>query len=64
MQIQTATKDELGLLIKGLRQIYVDDVEHVRHSLLVQLENELLTRFGLRIGEPDEQERVRQPDPS
>lgn len=57
MQIQQITETELGLLITGLRAIYVADVESVRRKLAIQLENEMSTRFNKRIGKPDEQER-------
>lgn len=57
MQISTATKDELSLLIHGLRSIYVADTEQLRSKLAVQLETELSTRYGVMVGEPTDQER-------
>jgi hypothetical protein len=49
MQISKATKSELALLIHGLRSIYVEDLEDKRKKLLIQLQNELLTRFSVRV---------------
>lgn len=51
MQVQTATETELGLLITGLRAIFVADAEDVRRRLQEQLENELRTRYGKCIKE-------------
>lgn len=64
MQISQIKQAELGLLITGLRAIYVDDQEHVRHALLIQLETEMATRFRMMIGTADEQERNRTVDNS
>lgn len=49
MQITTATKEELGLLIKGLRSfLLMNEKESAQQEkLLKQLENELSQRFGL-----------------
>lgn len=47
MQIQQIKKEELMLLIHGLKSVYVDDLEHVRQALLKQLEQELSTRYGV-----------------
>jgi hypothetical protein len=49
MQIQTATKEELGLLILGLRSFYIADQRDLHKRLLQQLENELRTRYGMRL---------------
>jgi hypothetical protein len=57
MQISQATKDELSLLIHGLRAVHVSDMEPIRKKLAVQLETELSTRFGVAVGSPKEQER-------
>jgi hypothetical protein len=57
MQISSATKEELGLLISGLRAIYIHSQEPLRRKLAAQLETELTTRFGLRVGGDDNQER-------
>lgn len=57
MQITTATKTELMLLIHGLRSIHVSDKEIERHELAVQLENELSTRYGVMLGVTSDQER-------
>lgn len=57
MQISRCTETELGLLITGLRAIYVDDVEETRKRLAIQLESELQTRYGKMIGTADMQER-------
>jgi hypothetical protein len=59
MQISQVTEKELGLLITGLRAIHVADSERERHKLAVQLEVELATRYGKRVGVEDEQERSR-----
>ena len=47
MQIQHVTKEELALLINGLRSVIVYDQEALQRKLLKQLENELSQRFGL-----------------
>ena len=57
MQISQVTEKELGLLITGLRAIHVADSEDARSRLAIQLEVELTTRFGKRVGAADEQER-------
>lgn len=46
MQISQVTKQELALLIYGLKAIYVADAENIRERLLKQLENELSTRYN------------------
>jgi hypothetical protein len=57
MQVQQATAEELGLLIAGLRAIYIADQVTLQRRLLVQLETELSTRYGKRIGSSEEQAR-------
>jgi len=57
MQISQVTKQELMLLIGGLRSIYVADSETIRKKLAIQLENELSTRYGVMVGTAQEQER-------
>ena len=52
MQIQTATKEELGLLIHGLRSAIVIDQQKLQEKLLKQLEAELSQRYGLVLKEP------------
>lgn len=52
MQIKSATKDELALLIHGLRAIHVHDLVAVQKRLLAQLETELSTRYGARLPPP------------
>jgi hypothetical protein len=59
MQISQAKQKELMLLIHGLRAIYISDSETERHALAVQLETELATRFGVMVGNPEDQERNR-----
>lgn len=49
MQIKSATKEELGLLIQGLQAISVMDRLDLQEKLLDQLKNELLTRYGLTV---------------
>ena len=49
MQIKTAKKEELGLLIKGLRAIDVIDQRALQARLLAQLEQELSTRYGMAV---------------
>lgn len=49
MQIQQAKKEELMLLVHGLKAVYVADMENVRTRLLAQLEQELSTRYGMRV---------------
>lgn len=51
MQIQSAKYEELGLIIFGLRSIYIADLESIRRRLLEQMENELSTRYGLKLKE-------------
>lgn len=51
MQIQTANKEELGLLIMGLESIYVADQEKLLNKLLEQLRTELSTRYGLKLSQ-------------
>lgn len=62
MQIKTATKEELGLLIEGLRSIAVIDQIDLQKKLLRQLENELTTRFGARLLTVEEAEANRRAD--
>lgn len=57
MQIQTVSMKELMLLITGLRAIHVADSEVERYKLVVQLENELATRYGRMVGTVEQQER-------
>jgi hypothetical protein len=52
MQIQTATKEELGLLIHGLRSFIITNQVQLQKRLLAQLELELTTRYGLKVREP------------
>lgn len=59
MQISQATEIELALLITGLRAIFIGDCEDQRRKLAIQLENELTTRYGKAVGEPNEQERYK-----
>lgn len=49
MQIQQAKAEELGLIITGLRTIYVAEQEPLRKRLLEQMETELSTRYGLKL---------------
>jgi hypothetical protein len=49
MQINQATKDELGLLLVGLEGIYVAEVEPLRRQLILQLRHELAARYGVRV---------------
>lgn len=58
MQIQTATKTELMLLVHAIRSVYVADVEDTRKKLAVQLETELASRYGVMVGTDAEQERA------
>ena len=57
MQIQTATKEELSLLITGLRSVIVVDQRGLQIRLMKQLENELSTRYGVMVGTDKEQAR-------
>lgn len=52
MQIQTATKEELALLINGLRSMIVMDQQVLQEKLLKQLESELSRRYGMVLKEP------------
>jgi hypothetical protein len=52
MQIKTATRDELSLLIHGLRSMVVVSQIDTQKRLLKQLENELSTRYGVKVAEP------------
>ena len=52
VQISQAKKEELALLITGLRAIHVSDQVELQKKLLAQLERELSTRFGLVVKEP------------
>jgi hypothetical protein len=49
MQITRAKKEELALLIHGLRSIAVVDHVDLQKRLLEQLEQELSTRFGVKV---------------
>lgn len=57
MQIQSVKREELMLLITGLRAIHVADQEPLRRALALQLENDLSTRYGVMVGTDAEQER-------
>jgi len=52
MQIQSVKKEELMLLINGLRSTWVSDQAELHARLLKQLEAELSQRFGLVLKEP------------
>jgi hypothetical protein len=52
MQISSVKKDELALLIHGLRAIHVHDQVDLQKRLLAQLENELSQRYGLVLKQP------------
>ena len=54
MHIKNVSKEELGLLILGLRAISVIDQEELHTKLLIQLENELSTRFGMKLAQQQE----------
>ena len=49
MQISKTSKEELMLLIHGLRSIHVSDMEGVRARLQKQLEDELFTRYAVSL---------------
>lgn len=51
MQIQNAKKEELALVIIGLRTIYVHDQEEVRLKLLEMFETALSAHYDLRVPE-------------
>lgn len=51
MQIQQVKKEELMLLIHGLRSFYVADSETLRAKLQIQLEQELSTRYGVKLAD-------------
>jgi hypothetical protein len=53
MQISSVKKEELALLISGLRALWIpDEVQRKAHERLQkQLEQELSTRFGLTLRE-------------
>lgn len=51
MQISRATKEELALIITGLRTIAVIEHEPLRKRLLAQMEAELMTRYGATVVE-------------
>jgi dihydroxyacetone kinase len=51
VQIQSVKKEELALLINGLRSTIVMDQQDLQARLLEQLEAELLQRFGLKLRE-------------
>lgn len=50
MNIRTAKNEELALIIKGLRTIYVHEHESLRMKLLNQFEGELSAR-GFKLPE-------------
>jgi hypothetical protein len=52
VKIQSVTKEELGLLIHGLRSMAVLDQIALQKKLLKQLEAELKKRFGMTLAEP------------
>jgi len=52
MQISSVKKEELMLLINGLRSTHVMDQAELQARLLKQLEQELSQRFGLVLKEP------------
>jgi hypothetical protein len=52
MQVKTATKEELALLIHGLRSMAVIDQITLQKRLLKQLEGELAIRYGVALAEP------------
>ena len=52
MQIGSVKKEELTLLINGLRSTHVMDQVQLQARLLKQLEQELSTRFGMVLKEP------------
>jgi len=53
MQIQSVKKEELALLISGLRALWVPDDANrkIQERLQAQMEQELLQRFGLVLNE-------------
>lgn len=51
MQISSVKKEELMLLINGLRSTIVMDQQELQARLLKQLEDELSQRFGLVLKE-------------
>lgn len=57
MQINHHKKEELILLITGLRLIYIANLEPLRKKLAIQLETELFTHYGVMVGSDSEQER-------
>lgn len=59
MQISQVKREELMLLVHALRSVHVSDMEDTRHKLVVQLEIELTTRFGVQVGTDADQERGR-----
>jgi hypothetical protein len=52
MQITSVKKEELALLIHGLRSMCVVDQINLQKRLLEQLEHELSTRYGVKLLEP------------
>lgn len=60
MQISQVSKTELMLLIAGLRAIHIADSINERRKLVIQLENELSTRYGVMVGTAQEQERYQE----
>lgn len=57
MQISQVNQKELMLLIAGLRAIHIADSMLAKRKLLIQLEQELSTRYGVMVGTVEEQER-------
>jgi ribosomal protein L18E len=49
MQITSAKKEELALLIHGLRSMCVVSQIDLQKRLLEQLEQELSTRYGVKV---------------
>jgi hypothetical protein len=51
MKIKSATKEELALLIMGLRAVWVADRPKLHKRMLKQLEDELEARHGCRLAD-------------
>jgi hypothetical protein len=49
MQIKQIKEEELGLLITGLRAVHIPTLADLQAQLLIQLERELLTRYGKKL---------------
>ena len=54
MQISQVKKEELGMLIAGLRSVWfqTEREQAAQARLLAQLEQELLQRYGMKLDEP------------